>query len=135
MKLKKDVKVDFTHEKSFRNLLGFESKIYDKPINLAENNANINSGRSLINVKCDCINSGYINKDDNMLEVRNILFSIPTYTVPSGYKIIEKPHKPEYLRITKSQLNEINLSVVDENDIPYDFNGDEIVIKLHIKQV
>ena len=134
MKLKNDYKVDLNHEKSFRNLLGFEPKIYAEKSNLSENYACINAGRLLINVKCDCINSGYVN-NGNLLEIRNILFSIPTYTVQPGYKILETPNKPEYLRINKSQLSEINLRVVDENDLPYDFKGDDIVIKLHIKQV
>lgn len=134
MKLKSGVEVDFKHEKSFRDLLGFNKKIYTEPSNLAENMAKINLDRSLINITCDCINSGYI-KSKKLYELGNIIYSIPTYTVPPGYKITETPHKPEYLRITKSQLKEINLRVVDENDVLHDFNNEEIVIKLHIKQV
>ena len=55
--------------------------------------------------------------------------------MPSGHKIIEVPSKPEYLPLIKHMLMGIRLEVVDENDQPYDFKGDKIIIKLHIKQV
>jgi hypothetical protein len=135
MKLKPGIKVDFKHNKSFNYMLGFESKVYTNANNLAENRARINIDRSLINIKSDLINSGMITSENNMIETQNILFSIPTFTVPSNYRIIETPARPEYLRITNSTINEISLRIVDENDVLYDFKGEKIVIKLHIKQV
>ena len=135
LQLKPGVRVDFKHNKAFNYILGFESKEYTGTYNLAENRARINIDRSLINIKCNLINSGMITTKHNMIETRNILFSIPTFTVPANFRIIETPARPEYLRITTSTINEISLQVVDENDKLYDFKGEEIVIKLHIKQV
>ena len=100
LKLKPNVKVNFNSEKAFNYILGFDKKTYTEHINIAENRAKINVNRSLINIKCDLINSGMLTSDNNMIETRNILFSIPTFTVPSSYKIIETPSNPEYLFIT-----------------------------------
>jgi hypothetical protein len=135
LKLKEGTKVHFGKEKSFYYMLGFDKKEYTESINIAENRARINVDRSLINIKSNLINSGMLTTENNMIETRNILFSIPTFTVPSNYKIIETPYKPEYLSITSSTISEICLQIVDENDKLYDFNGEKIVIKLHIKQV
>ena len=134
LKLKEGIKVDFSHPKSFHDLLGFEAREYSLPYNLAEQIPNINQGRSVINIKSDLINSGYISTEGG-IRVKNILYSLPTYTVPSGYKILEVPSKPEYLPIINHLLMGVHLQVVDENDRLYDFRGDKIIIKLHIKQV
>jgi len=135
LKLKESIKVDFQKDKSFNYMLGFDKKEYSKSSNTAENRARINVDRSLINIKTNLINSGMLTTENNMIETRNILFSIPTFTVPSNYKMVETPYKPEYLSITSSTISEIRLQIVDENDKLYDFNGEKIVIKLHIKQV
>jgi len=135
LQLKADVKVDFSHAKAFHYLLGFESKVYTNVYNLAENRARINMDRSLINIKSNLINSGMLTTENNMIETRNILFSIPTFTVPANYRIIETPARPEYLQITSTNINEISLQIVDERNKLYDFKGSQIVIKLHIKQV
>ena len=135
LKLKQGTKIDFTHPKSFNSMLGFDSKEYSAAYNVAENSANINLGRSVINIKSDLINSGYISTNYKEMEVKNIIFSIPTFTVPSGHKIIETPTNPEYLPIIKHLLTGIHLRIVDEDDQLYDFMGDKVIIKLHIKQV
>ena len=75
----------------------------------------IDLGRSLINIKSDLINSGLLTSTNNKLvTTQNILFSVPTFTVPANYKIIETPARPEYLHITTSTISEINLRIVDE---------------------
>ena len=133
LKLKPDVKVNFNNEKSFNTLLGFERKLYTNSVGLTENHPQIDLGRSLINIKSDLINSGLsTSANNNLVMTQNILFSVPTFTVPTNYKIVETPARPKYLHITTSTLSEINLRIVDENDKLYDFKGEKIVIKLHI---
>ena len=136
LKLKPGVKVNFDHNKSFNTLLGSERKSYTNSVGLSENRPQIDLGRSLINIKSDLINSGLLTSaNNNLVTTQNILFSVPTFTVPANYKIIETPARPEYLHITTSTISEINLRIVDENDKLYDFKGEKIVIKLHITQV
>ena len=110
--------------------------MYTKSVGLSENRSQIDLGRFLINIKSDLINSGLLTSaNNNLVTTENILFSVPTFTVPADYKIIETPARPEYLHITTSTISEINLRIVDENDKLYDFKGEKIVIKLHITQV
>ena len=73
--------------------------------------------------------------NNNLVTTQNILFSVPTFTVPANYKIIEAPARLEYLHLITSTISEINLRIVDENDKLYDFKGEKIVIKLHITQL
>ena len=122
LKLKPGVKANFNHEKSFNTLLDFEHKLYTNSVGLSENCPQIDLGRSLINVKSDLINSGLLTSAyNNLVTTQNILFSVPTFTVPRNYKLIETPARPEYLHITTSTISEINLRVVDENDKLSDF--------------
>lgn len=139
-----DIGIDFRYSKSFRELLGFSNDLFihnkdpkTKDIEfIAEHHPKIDLDKSMINITADFINNGFIqNNNDNLIHNSNILFSIPTFTVPVGYKIIESPTNPEYLPITCNTLNQIRLQVVDEENNLYDFRGDDIVIKLHIKQV
>ena len=137
MKLKSGVKVNFNHEKSFNTILGFEHKLYTNSVGLFKNRPQIDLGRSLINIKSDLINLGLLTSaNNNLVTTRNILFSVPTFTVPANYKVIETPTISEYLlHITTSTISEINLRIVDENDKLYDFKGEKIVIKFHIRQI
>ena len=107
--------------------------MYTNSVGLSKNRPQIDLGHSLINIKSDLINSGLLTStNNNLVTTQNILFSVPTFTVPANYKIIETPARPEYLHITTSTISEINLRIVDENDKLYDFKGEKIVIKLHI---
>ena len=129
LKLKPGVKVNTrsNHNKSFNTLQGFERRLYTNSVGLSENRPQIDLGRSLINIKSNLINSGLLTStNDNLVTTQNILFSVPTFTVPA---------RPEYLHITTSTISEINLRRVDGNDKLYDFKGEKIVIKLHITQV
>ena len=82
------------------------------------------------------INSGLLTStNNNLVTTQNILLSVPTFTVPANYKIIETPARLEYLHNTTSTISEINLRIVDENDKLCDFKGERIVIKLHKTQV
>ena len=124
-KIKPGVKVNFNHEKSFNTLLGFECKLYTNSVGLSKNRPQIDLGRSLINIKSEMINSGLLTSaNNNLVTTQNILFSVPTFTVHTNYKIIETPERPEYLHITTSTISEINLRIVDENDKLYDFKGE-----------
>ena len=83
------------------------------------------------------MNSGLLTStNNNLVTSQNILFSVPTFTMPANYKIIETSARPEYSHITTSTISEINLRIVDKNDKLYDFNDEKIVIKLpiHITQ-
>lgn len=127
--LKNNHQVDFSKDNTIRNLLGFESKIY-ATTTIAENRANLENDISSINIHCDLIQGGYLNG-----EMKNIIYSIPSFTVPLGYRIIEQPISPIYLPVNKQSIREIRLRIVDDEGRLIDFGDEEIYIQIHLKQV
>lgn len=113
---------------SFGTILGFENLTYDKTT-IAKNRPDI-SKISTINIKTNLIDGGYIRNKRN-----NILHTIPTFTVPIGYKIIEKPSFPIRAPLSKKNIDIITIEIVDEDGNYIDFSGEEITIKLIIEQV
>jgi len=127
--IKKDsgLKVKFDDE-SFGSILGFDNKTYTETTK-AQNRPDI-SKISTINIKTNLIDGGYIRDKRN-----NILHTIPTFTVPVGYKIIEKPSFPIKAPLAKKTLDVIRIEIVDEDGNYIDFSGEEITIKLIVEQV
>jgi hypothetical protein len=121
------LKVIFT-EDSFGDLLGFNNGTYDKTT-IAQNGANITK-ISTINIKTNLIDGGYMND-----KRKNILHTIPTFTVPTGYKIIERPNYAVKVPLTKRHIDEIVIEIVDEDGKLIDFSGEEITIRLVIEQM
>ena len=122
-------KVDFTIPNSFRTLLGFENKVYESGTHFSENKIDI-TNISSINIDCDLISGNY----DNGVQ-SNILYSFPAYTVPAGYRIIERAYTPIYLPITRKNISKIHFRILDQDDNLLDLNGEKISMRLHLKQV
>ena len=76
--------IDFSHQTSFANLLGFDLAVYKPGNHTSQNKINI-SDINTINIECDLIQGGFYNgiKD-------NIIYNFPAFTVLVGYKIIER---------------------------------------------
>lgn len=129
IKIGKDsgMKVKFTND-SFGDLLGFNNQIYDRST-IAQNRPNITK-ISTINIKTNLIDGGYLNEKRN-----NILHTLPTFTVPIGYKIIESPNYPVKVPLTKRNIDKIEIEIIDEDGKTIDFSGEEITIRLVIEQV
>ncbi|ESO90029.1 hypothetical protein LOTGIDRAFT_175838 [Lottia gigantea] len=91
--LRNNSQVDFNVENSLNALLGFDKQIYTQST-LAPHKANIENDIDVINIHCNLINGGFFHKYK-----RQIIYSLPTFTVPIGYRIIEKPSrifKPDF---------------------------------------
>ena len=127
--LRNNRQVDFTIDKSIRNILGFDSKKYTTTT-IAENKSNIESQIDIINIHCDVVEGGYFNGLP-----QNIIYSIPSFTVPLGYKIIENLVKPIYLPVIISTISSIKLEIKDNNGNPIDFGEENITVQLHLKQI
>lgn len=85
---------------------------------------------SSINIECDCVEGAYING-----QASNILYSFPSFTVPSGFKFVERQQPPIYLPLNRKYLNNINIKVVDQGGNLINFNNETITLVLHLKQV
>ncbi|ESO99458.1 hypothetical protein LOTGIDRAFT_158543 [Lottia gigantea] len=126
--LRNNSQVDFNVENSLNTLLGFDKRVYTQST-LAPHKANIENDIDVINIQCNLINGGFFNKYK-----RQIIYSLPTFTVPIGYRIIEKPFQTTYLPLNSFMIKDINLEIKDGKNRFIDFGNEEIVIQLHLKQ-
>ena len=123
------LKIDFTKDKTFRDLLGFDSKVLSKEYNISDNTVQITSA-SLILIHCSIISGGYHNGEKS-----NILYSLPAYRVPIGYKInVEVPERM-YLPVNTSVISEITFKITDDNYKILDFKDEQVALSIHLKQI
>ncbi|ESP03470.1 hypothetical protein LOTGIDRAFT_171407 [Lottia gigantea] len=122
--LRNNSQVDFNVENSLNTLLGFDKRLYTQST-LAPHKANIENDIDVINIHCNLINNKY---------KRQIIYSLPTFTVPIGYRLIEKPFQSTYLPLNSFMIEDINLEIKDGKNRFIDFGNEEIVIQLHLKQ-
>ncbi|ESO90494.1 hypothetical protein LOTGIDRAFT_164076 [Lottia gigantea] len=120
--------IDLMNENSLNTLLGFDKRLNTQST-LAPHKANIENDIDVINIHCNLINGGFFNKYK-----RQIIYSLPTFTVPIGYRIIEKPFQTTYLPHNSFMIKDINLEIKDGKNRFIDFGNEEIVIQLHLKQ-
>ena len=126
--LKTDLFIQFSKE--LADVLGFDKeRIYNPGTHLSERMVNINSV-SDINIECDLIEGCYNNGVSS-----NLLYSFPSNTVPSGYKLTERMNPPIYIPINRKQISNIHIRIVDQNDKIINFNGENISMYLHLRQV
>lgn len=113
---------------NIHKLLGFEPGTYSG-YSVAQNIAQIEPIKT-INIKTNLVYSGYMKNKKN-----NILYSIPTFTVPIGFKITEKPTHRISLPCAQDNISEMEFRIVDENDNLIDFSGETITLQILIEQV
>lgn len=127
----KKERIDFTKEGSIASLLGYsktriltanENKFYvsDNPVDILP--------ISSISVECSAATNAFLN---NKL-VHSVFGFYPK--VGPGFKIIETPTTPIYMPVIVQALDSIELRVVDQDERLVNFRGEEIIIRLHLKQ-
>ena len=52
-----------------------------------------------------------------------------------GYKIVERMNPPNYLPSCRKYIMDINFKILNQEGELIDFNGEEISMYLHLKQV
>ena len=65
----------------------------------------------------------------------NILYTFPAYTVPVGYKIIERISFPIYLPVRLKSISSIRVRIIDEDGKLINFNNEEVAMVLELRQV
>lgn len=125
----KKIRIDFTKNNTFKDLLGFRSKELNKVYNLADDTAQITTASSIL-LKCSIIQGSYHNGEES-----NILFSFPSYLVPIGYKINIVPPTMVYLPVITNVINKITFSITDDNNNLLDFKDEKMALALHIRQI
>lgn len=120
--------IDFTQQNNLGSLVGFakrklEANVWhesDLPVNILKVN--------IIRVECNITAGAYSN-------------SQPVHTihgfsanVPSGYKISESPYHVIYLPVSPRVIDNITVRIVDQDGNLVNFRGEEITIRLHVKE-
>lgn len=87
------------------------------------------STQDVIRVKCNIVSGSYINGT-----LSHTIYEFATNKVDIGYKIIEQPKNLIYLPVNTRRINYLQLSLVDQDDVPIDFRGETITCRIHIKK-
>lgn len=126
--LKCSEKVDFEKQHNLAKLLGFEPRVYpansrhtsDLPINIIKVNS--------IRVECNVTRGSFLNG----VEGHVIHEFYPAE--PPGYKIIEIPKNVIYLPIIAQTINNLTVSLKDQEDNLVNFRGEQISVRLHLRR-
>lgn len=138
LKLRRNVsKVEITssakmilgHSDDFGSVLGIHkpTEILPDTVYLPDGIVNINSVIS-VEITCNLVRNSYRNGE----RVHTIHGFAPD--VPHGYKIIERPANTVYYPINTHWIQNITCSVVDQQGNILSFQGETIVIRLHLRE-
>jgi len=120
--------VDFTKEKTWRSVLGFDAvELKTDGIHKSTNVADVVPVQKVY-IKCNLCSGSYFNGKDS-----NILFSFPNnkrYGAPLNFS----PNPLIPLKLQTTNLDNIRLSFSDEDGNPVDFSGYNICCQLLIEQ-
>lgn len=124
-----DHAVDFSKSKSLGKLLGFGEHylVANKP-HISYELPEI-SKLNVIRVECDITKGAYFNNQ----QVHTI-HEFPVKVDP-GYKIIETPKNIIYFPVSVKSIHHINISLIDQNNNPINFQGEPITVRVHLKPV
>ncbi len=88
------------------------------------------SASASILIKCSIIGGSYHNG-----KLSNVLYSLPSYMVPVGYKINIFPPTMIYLPIINSVISEITFEITDDLGKIVDFKEEKMALAIHIRQI
>lgn len=122
--------IDFSRANTIGPLLGYRIDQVLKAYETHESQLPANILKvNVIRIECSIITGSYLNNKPS--------HSIHEFSprVPPGYKIIEVPQNVIYYPITVRNIQNIDLSIVDQQNRLIDFRGETITARLHVKRV
>lgn len=122
-----DIFIDFSPSDSIGSVLGFSKKIVNATKIESDFLVNVQRVNS-IRIDCDLATGSYHNG-----KCTHTIYEFSP-TVAPGYRILEQPKHLIYLPIIKHRINEINISLIDQDGNTVDFRGEEITCRIHIKR-
>ena len=125
-KIDNNYQVNFKSGNSLRKMLGFNSKVYTTSQE-SERVVDILSVNSIL-VNLDIISGSYVNGI-----ARPTMYSFFPNVSP-GHKIVENPKTVNYLPITLHVIHSIQITLEDQYENQLDLRGENITIRLHIKE-
>lgn len=123
-----NITIDFSRADSIGSVLGFSKRMFnaseERESDLLVNIQSINS----IRIDCDLTTGSYHNG-----KCTHTIYEFSP-TVAPGYRILEQPKHLIYLPIVRHRINELNISIIDQDGYFVDFRGEEITCRIHIKR-
>ena len=123
----KGYQVDFNQANSLSKVLGFTGKKYEEGFHRSEKPVNILSINSIF-VNIDIIDGSFVNG-----KTKNTIYSFFPNVSP-GYKIIESPVNLVYLPILPQTIQNINLSITDQDENLLNLRGEKLTARFHIRE-
>lgn len=126
------VVINYT-EPTIAPLLGFMKEDSDsrflEPNKWHVSNATVNIIKvNVIQVKCNIVHGSY--RDGNDDHILHTFYP----SVPPGFKIVEKPNNLIYLPVNVNRIDNIRVSILDQDDSIIDFRGEVITVRLHLRK-
>ena len=125
--LEKDYQVDFNHQDSLAKVLGFTGAKYTEGFQESENPVNILSVNSIL-VNIDIISESYVNG-----KTKNTIYSFFPKVSP-GFKIVESLVNLVYLPITLDTIDNICVTITDQDNHSLNLRNEKITIRFHIRE-
>jgi len=125
----KSYQIDFRVKNSIASTLGFKPRILWSGYNLSDNIVDITKINLLL-VNVDIISGGYVNGARSPA-----IYSFDPNRVSPGYKLEERPSpKVIYYQLNKNNIDSVRLWVTDQDSNSVDVRGENISVKLHIRE-
>ena len=123
--------MDRAHAHSITNFLGFTKSTtpLGKGYHLANNTAVISNVHT-VDLECNIIQGGIVRGEE-----KQIIYDIPSFTVPIGSKIIEQPQNINYFPLNTTLLDEITVRILDQDGNLINIPGERKFCSLKIIQV
>ena len=135
MTLGANYRVDFSVAHNLHKIFGFREQVYSQGTHSSPVRPQIIDFHMIL-VKTNLISGGYVSStESDVMKQNNVVFSLPTFTVPTGAKLVERPQTLTWLPVIQSSIQRIQIKVIDENGNLIDFGNEEISIVLVIKQI
>ena len=125
--IEKGYQVDFNQRDSIAKVLGFNNVVYKKGFHESENPVNILSINSIL-VNIDIISGSYVNG-----KTKNTIYSFFPKVSP-GFKIIESPVNLVYLPVTLDTIDNIHVTITDQDNQLLDLRNEKLTIRFHIRE-
>ena len=121
-------RVDFTHDLSMANLLGFVKKIYTvAEVYEYENPVNIISVNSIL-VDCDVVWGTFLN-GKSMPNLYSFF-----QNVSPGMKIVEKANHLVFLPVTRT-IDQVKIWLTDQNGNLLNLRNEVVTIRLQLRKI
>lgn len=121
--------IDFTQDNTIANLLGFSSCILEaKKLHISNKPADVFKV-NIVRIECDLISGSYFNSKST-----HTLHEFYPLVAP-GYKIVESPRNVIYFPITKTAIDSVTITIIDQDNQPINFRKEYITTRIHIKRI